>query len=405
MSPVAGRRKSWNGGSQLQGVHYPAPLATHEEVVKNAVVFWDTLRRFHFMINTSKFMVPVIGGKELDLHILYVEVTRRGGFEKVVAEKKWREVGGVFMFSPTTTSASFVLRKHYSTLLYHYEQVHYFRTQGPLSTPTPSGIHLLLTALVFYPLFSTEAIGFCFLYLDCGYHDLFAHKCFLFPVSFCSTGFCLYIFSFCFSIFHFISNRSEYAEKPELALVEYSPKGKGAKGSKPINGCPLLVTDEGSGTIDGKFDCGYLVTVKFGSETLSGVLYHPNQQTLAGSPNPTSSPEPVNAIVPYTPQRSVRVAGSRRRRRSRRRTDPNYPKPNRSGYNFFFAETHFKLKSLYPNREREFTKMIGESWNKLPAEERLVYQNIGLQDKERYKRELKEYKESLQLRIQAGHGN
>ncbi|XP_068337881.1 high mobility group B protein 9-like [Pyrus communis] len=332
MSPVAGRRKSWNGGSQLQGVHYPAPLATHEEVLKNAVVFWDTLRRFHFMINTSKFMVPVIGGKELDLHILYVEVTRRGGFEKVVAEKKWREVGGVFMFSPTTTSASFVLRKHYSTLLYHYEQVHYFRTQGPLSTPTPS-------------------------------------------------------------------------EKPELALVEYSPKGKGAKGSKPINGCPLLVTDEGTGTIDGKFDCGYLVTVKFGSETLSGVLYHPNQQTLAGSPNPTPSPEPVNAIVPYTPQRSVRVAGSRRRRRSRRRTDPNYPKPNRSGYNFFFAETHFKLKSLYPNREREFTKMIGESWNKLPAEERLVYQNIGLQDKERYKRELKEYKESLQLRIQAGHGN
>ncbi|KAM0967577.1 hypothetical protein FF1_016096 [Malus domestica] len=338
MSPVAGRRKPWNGGSQLQGVHYPAPLATHGEVVKNAVVFWDTLRRFHFMINTTKFMVPVIGGKELDLHILYVEVTRRGGFEKVVAEKKWREVGGIFMFSPTTTSASFVLRKHYSTLLYHYEQVHFFRTQGPLSTPTPS-------------------------------------------------------------------------EKPELALVEYSPKGKGAKGAKgakgrkPINGCPLLVTDEGTGTIDGKFDCGYLVTVKFGSETLSGVLYHPNQQTLAASPNPTPSPEPVNAIVPYTPQRSVRVAGSRRRRRSRRRTDPNYPKPNRSGYNFFFAETHFKLKSLYPNREREFTKMIGESWNKLPAEERLVYQNIGLQDKERYKRELKEYKENLQLRIQAGHGN
>ncbi|RXI00216.1 hypothetical protein DVH24_037764 [Malus domestica] len=28
------------------------------------------------------------------------------------------------MFSPTSTSALFVLRKHYSTLLYHYEQVH-----------------------------------------------------------------------------------------------------------------------------------------------------------------------------------------------------------------------------------------------------------------------------------------
>jgi hypothetical protein len=27
--------------------------------------------------------IPVIGGKELDLHVLYVEVTKRGGYEKV----------------------------------------------------------------------------------------------------------------------------------------------------------------------------------------------------------------------------------------------------------------------------------------------------------------------------------
>lgn len=27
--------------------------------------------------------VPVIGGKELDLHLLYVEVTQRGGLAKV----------------------------------------------------------------------------------------------------------------------------------------------------------------------------------------------------------------------------------------------------------------------------------------------------------------------------------
>lgn len=39
--------------------------------------------------------------------------------------------------------------------------------------------------------------------------------------------------------------------------------------------------------------------------------------------------------------------------------------------------------------------MIGESWNNLSPEERMVYQNIGLKDKERYKRELKEYKEKM----------
>lgn len=108
-----------------------------------------------------------------------------------------------------------------------------------------------------------------------------------------------------------------------------------------------------------------------GSEVLSGVLYHPNQQPLPGpSSNPIRpAPQPVNAIVPYT-KRSCRLLGSKRRRR--KRGDPNYPKPNRSGYNFYFAEKHYKLKSLYPNREREFTKMIGESWSNLTAEERLV---------------------------------
>lgn len=134
----------------------------------------------------------------------------------------------------------------------------------------------------------------------------------------------------------------------------------------------LCIIIPGTGTIDGKFDSGYFVTVKLGSEVLSGVLYHPIQQPLAGPSNPVSpAPQPVNAIVPYT-RISRHLLGSKRRRRRRRRGDPNYPKPNRSGYNFYFAEKHYKLKSLYPNREREFTKMIGESWSNLTAEERLV---------------------------------
>ncbi|KAM6543587.1 hypothetical protein CsatB_008034 [Cannabis sativa] len=318
MSPVD-TNKGWNG---VQDMNYPTPLASHDDVAKDPIVFWDTLRRFHFLMNT-KFMVPVIGGKELDLHILYVEVTRRGGFEKVVAEKKWREVGTIFMFSPTTTSASFVLRKHYISLLYHYEQVHFFRMQGPLCSPSVT-----------------------------------------FPV--CSRSF-----------------------KPELAIVEYSPKS--------INDFPMNQDIEGIGTIDGKFDCGYLVSVKLGSEVLTGVLYHPEEEGCGTSGSPVVAEPNNNAIVPYTgkPRHS-----RRRKRKSKRRGDPNYPKPNRSGYNFFFAEKHYKLKSLFPNREREFTKMIGESWTNLSPEERTVYQNIGLKDKERYRRELKEYKESIKLRQQ-----
>ncbi|XP_022940771.1 high mobility group B protein 9-like isoform X1 [Cucurbita moschata] len=337
------RTKSWNGDVDK---HYPPALATHDEVISDPIVFWDTLRRFHFVMNT-KFMIPVIGGKELDLHVLYSEVTRRGGHEKVVAEKKWREVGGIFKFSPTTTSASFVLRKHYLSLLYHYEQVYLFGRQGPICAPqgpflfSPSIFPFLL-----YPLFSISDFA-----VNLSWVLSFSSS--TAPLSFGSP-----------------------TRDSELAMVEYTPK--------TTSFSPAEVT----GTIDGKFDCGYLVTVKLGSEVLRGVLYHPDQ------PVPSDlRPQSTNAIIPYTGGRQ-RHAGRRHRRR-RRKTDPNHPKPNRSGYNFFFAEKHYKLKSLYPNREREFTKMIGESWNKLSPEERMVYQNIGLKDKERYKRELKEYKEKM----------
>ncbi|KAG1355382.1 putative High mobility group B protein 9 [Cocos nucifera] len=99
-----------------------------------------------------------------------------------------------------------------------------------------------------------------------------------------------------------------------------------------------------------------------------------------------------NAIVPCVPPNQ----SSRRRRRYRNR-DPAHPKPNRSAYNFFFAEKHAKLKVLHPNRERDFGKMIGEAWNRLTEEERKVYVEHGRRDKERYKREKLEYKESLKL--------
>ncbi|XP_050214112.1 high mobility group B protein 9 [Mercurialis annua] len=299
---------------------YPAPLASHNDVVKDSTVFWDTLRRFHSAINT-KFMVPVIGGRELDLHVLYVEATRRGGYEKVVADKKWREVGSVFNFSPTTTSASFVLRRHYFGLLYHYEQVYFFNVQGPLCSPTAAS-----------------------------------------PVSNSSS-------------------------RPELALVEYSPQvAKNCPDSRSQGSSSFSAL----GTIEGKFDCGYIVSVRVGSEVLNGLLYHPDRPNQ--SP-PSINQYPDDALVPYIDK----GRRGRRRRRSRKSEDPNYPKANRSGYNFFFAEKHYKLKSQYPNREREFTKIIGQSWSNLSAEERMVYQKIGLKDKERYKRELKEYKEKLQL--------
>lgn len=137
--------------------------------------------------------------------------------------------------------------------------------------------------------------------------------------------------------------------------------------------CVDTSCSEVNGTIEGKFECGYLVAVKVGSEILRGVLYHPKHKQSDNNGATVSECNSENAIVAYKDSKSS--SSSRRlgrRRRNKRRWDPNYPKPNRSGYNFFFAEKHYKLKSLYPNREREFTKMIGQSWSSLSPEERMV---------------------------------
>ncbi|KAL9266014.1 High mobility group B protein 9-like protein, partial [Drosera capensis] len=285
--------------------------------------------------------VPVIAKKELDLHKLYVEVTSRGGYDKVVLDKKWREIGYAFNFAPTTTSASFVLRKHYNTLLLHYEQVYFFNSQAPVLSPVRAPL----------------AFEKCFNGAD-------------------------------------VANNGKHMPQSRV-------EGGGAF-SGSADGGPVGSTV--AGVIDGKFDNGYLVSVRIGTEVLHGVLYHPAKHPVtAPAPDPNQDqdqdednnldPEPINAIVPYDP--NPRQPGRRRKRRRRWGGDPTHPKPNRSGYNFFFAEKHSMLKSLYPNK-REFTKMVGNSWNNLSPEERMVYQKIGLEDKERYKRELDEYKKLKQ---------
>jgi hypothetical protein len=115
--------------------------------------------------------------------------------------------------------------------------------------------------------------------------------------------------------------------------------------------CSFSVT----GSIDGKFEHGYLVTVKIAAETLRGVLYR-----VAPPPPPPAAPPP-----PPPPARG-------RRRRGRRQRDPAQPRPNRSAYNFFFKEKHPELKATHPHREREYSRMIGDAWNRLAADDKMV---------------------------------
>ncbi|XP_052167624.1 high mobility group B protein 9 isoform X2 [Oryza glaberrima] len=298
-----------DGAAMAEKLLYPPPLLSHEEVANDRAAFMDTLRRFHSLMGT-KFMIPVIGGKEMDLHALYVEVTSRGGLAKVMEERKWREVMARFSFPATTTSASYVLRRYYLSLLHHYEQVYFFRAHGALLRPAAS-------ALTKTPRRKMRGT----------------------------------------------SDQSPAAAEAgkRMALPE-------RLGGEP---CSFSVT----GSIDGKFEHGYLVTVKIAAETLRGVLYR------VAPPPPAAAPPPP----PPPPARG------------RRRRDPAQPRPNRSAYNFFFKEKHPELKATHPHREREYSRMIGDAWNRLAADDKMVYYRHSAEDKERYKREMQEYNERLKL--------
>ncbi|KAK6934693.1 ARID DNA-binding domain [Dillenia turbinata] len=129
-SPITpSSEENGNGGSNPR--LYPSPVAEYDQVASDSELFYHTLRAFHQSFG-SNFNVPTVGGRALDLYRLFVEVTSRGGIEKVIKDHKWKEVTVVFNFPSTITSASFVLRKYYLSLLYHYEQAYYFREEGPL---------------------------------------------------------------------------------------------------------------------------------------------------------------------------------------------------------------------------------------------------------------------------------
>ncbi|KAM7252828.1 hypothetical protein ACFE04_025446 [Oxalis oulophora] len=312
--------------SGSNGTQYPEPEARYEDVVANSTTFMSTLEKFHATMGT-KFMIPVIGGNDLDLHRLFVEVTSRGGIEKVIRERKWKEVTSSFSFPSTATNASFILRKYYGSLLHHYEQAYYFKSR--VWTPLPAGS---------------------------------------------------------------VQNSATAAASPVHGAHWRSPEignsqAKIKAAESPAAQASSLQSAPVTGVIDGKFDGGYLVTVTVGSEQLKGVLYQTPQNDVGQVPHQDS-------VLAENP--NVRPAIQRRRRRKKseiKRRDPHHPKPNRSGYNFFFAEQHARLKPLHPGKDRDISRMIGELWTNLQDPERVIYKEQALRDKERYRREMVDYRE------------
>ncbi|CAN8259505.1 unnamed protein product [Cochlearia groenlandica] len=274
--------------------------AKYDDLVRSSSLFWEKLKTLP-VFSSKTLKVPTVGGNTLDLHRLFVEVTSRGGIERVIRNRKWKEVIGAFDFPTTITNASFVLRKYYLKFLYQLEHVYYL--QKPVSS-------------------------------------------------------------------------FQSSDEAMKSLVNVWPKSEEGI-DEPQVGCSV------QGSIDGKFNNGYLVTMKMGSEEMKGVLYH----------------------IPQTPSHSQKTietssaigASSQRRHKKRSRlaqVDSQKPKCHRSGYNFFFAEQYAKLKPEYHGQERSITKQIGHMWTNLTESEKQVYQDKGVKDVERYRTEMLEYKSS-----------
>lgn len=56
---------------------YPPAKATHQQVVSDRQLFMRLLRKLHEELGTT-FRTPTVSGKELDLHLLYIQVRIEG---------------------------------------------------------------------------------------------------------------------------------------------------------------------------------------------------------------------------------------------------------------------------------------------------------------------------------------
>ncbi|KAI5067132.1 hypothetical protein GOP47_0017660 [Adiantum capillus-veneris] len=316
--------------------YYPPASTTHDAIVRDPQLFMTTLDNFLATLGT-KLTIPKIEGLDLNLHAFYCEVTARGGLAQVIRLGQWKELSQVLGICKFSLNMPYVLRKHYSSLLFHYEQVYYFREEGQLVAPP---VPLPAPSLV-------ERVP---------------------------------------------EVESPYEAPNDVLCATKKRKRKldplQVFGVDPARSIGTKVT----GAISGKTEEGYFVTVVVGTEKLSGVMYH---VTSDGENNQFASvPSLLDGIgsEENIAGLEVQLYGKVRREPIRKR-NPNGPKRTRTGYHIFFSEQREKLRQLYPETKGLGKKVI-EMWGKLPDNEKAPYIARGNQEREKY---LTEYNEKMKL--------
>lgn len=313
---------------------YPPAEYTHEELLQDPMLFYDALRKLHECLGT-KYRVPTVAGQELDLHLLYKQVTAAGGLEAVIQGKKWIDACSPFNFPASFTSKSFTMRKIYSALLHHFEQVHFLRNTGYIVPPPGEQTYL----------------------------DKFKRRR--------------------VDVAGLLPNMYLPVPPPApVPVVEQHP-------TVPFVDVP--VGTKVHGTVDSYFDCGYFVTINFGGEQFKGVLYQP---PLNMFPAPRVQ-LPLSTGVKLHPDSNSQENMSLVKK-PKVVKEILKPKQNKTPFNYFSVDARIKAKEAHPFADtKEISKIVGEMWAKATAEEKLSSIEMARKDRQRYLKELEEYKKKL----------
>nr|XP_060640903.1 AT-rich interactive domain-containing protein 3A [Anolis sagrei ordinatus] len=123
-------------GAAPQALAQPQPPVldhgdwTYEEQFKQLYELDADPKRKEFLDDLFSFMqkrgtpvnrIPIMAKQVLDLYMLYVLVTEKGGLVEVINKKLWREITKGLSLPTSITSAAFTLRTQYMKYLYPYE--------------------------------------------------------------------------------------------------------------------------------------------------------------------------------------------------------------------------------------------------------------------------------------------
>ncbi|XP_026313085.1 AT-rich interactive domain-containing protein 3A [Piliocolobus tephrosceles] len=134
---LGGQERPGPGPAHTGGAHVAPQLQppdhgdwTYEEQFKQLYELDGDPKRKEFLDDLFSFMqkrgtpvnrIPIMAKQVLDLFMLYVLVTEKGGLVEVINKKLWREITKGLNLPTSITSAAFTLRTQYMKYLYPYE--------------------------------------------------------------------------------------------------------------------------------------------------------------------------------------------------------------------------------------------------------------------------------------------